>query len=68
MRGVAADSLIIGLLAFRILRGQLLRRFGDSILISLLFFGILSGWSTQSTGALESNKAAHYISPESDHS
>ena len=68
MRGVAADSVIIGLLAFRILRGQLLRRFGDSILISLLSFGILAGWSAQSTGAPGTNKAAHYSGAESDHS
>jgi hypothetical protein len=68
MRGVAADSLIIGLLAFRILHGQLLRRFGDSILISFLSFSILAGWSAQSTGALGTNKAAHYSGAESDHS
>ena len=52
MRGIAADSLIIGLLAFRILRGQLVRRFSDSILISLLSFSILAGFSAQSTEAL----------------
>jgi hypothetical protein len=68
MRGVAADSLIIGLVAFRMLRGQLLRRFSDSVLISLLSFSILAGWSAQSTGALETNKAAHYSGAKSDRS
>ena len=68
MRGVAADSVIIGLLAFRILRGQLLRRFSDSILISLLSFSILAGWSAQSTGAFGTSKAAHYCGAEPDDS
>jgi hypothetical protein len=67
MRGVAADSVIIGLLAFRILRGQLLRRFSDSILISLLSFSILAGWSDQSTGVLGTNKTTHYSGAEFDH-
>lgn len=59
MLGVA-NNIIIGLFAFRVLQGQLLRRITESIFISLFSLSILAGCSTQSTKTVETDKTVHY--------
>ena len=59
MRGLA-NSIIMGLFALRVLRGQLPRRITESILISLLSLSILAGCSTQSTKTVATDKTVHY--------
>jgi len=59
MRGVA-NTIIIGLFALRVLRGQLLGRITESIFISLFALSILAGCSTQSTKTVETDKTVHY--------
>lgn len=59
MRGVV-NSIIIGLVTLRVLRGPLHRRLTESIFISLLSLSILTGCSTQSTKTVETDKTVHY--------
>ncbi len=59
MRGVA-DSVLIGLIALRVLRGQRLRRVSESIIIALFSLTILAGCSTQSTKTTETNRTVQY--------
>ena len=59
MRGVA-DSMIIGLFALRLLRGQTLRRVTESVLIALFSLSVLAGCSTQSAKTVETEKTVHY--------
>ena len=62
-----AESLIIGLLAARLLKGRPVRRVTESILIALFSLNILAGCSTQSAKTVETEKTVQY-SANSDQS
>lgn len=54
------DSMIIGLCAVRLLRGQLLCRVAESILITLFSLSVVAGCSTQSVKTVETEKTVTY--------
>lgn len=56
----ATDSLIIGLVALRILPGQALRRATESVLIALLSWSMLTGRATQSAKTVETQNTVQY--------
>ena len=62
-----AESMIVGLIAARLLKGQPLRRVTESILIALFSSSILAGCSTQSAKTVETEKTVQY-SANSDQS
>lgn len=59
------DSMIIGLVALRMLPGQLRGRVAESILVALFSWGVLAGCSTQSARTVETEKTVQYAA-ESD--
>jgi hypothetical protein len=59
MRSVT-DSIIIGLLALRILKGEVMRRFADSMVMAVFAFSILAGCSTQSAKTVETERTVRY--------
>jgi hypothetical protein len=56
----AVDSIIIGLLALRVLPGQKLSRIAESMLIALFSWSMLTGCSTQNAKTVETQKTVEY--------
>ena len=56
----AVDSIIIGLLALRVLPGQKLHRITESMLIALFSWSMLAGCATQDAKTVETQKTVEY--------
>ena len=63
--GFVTDSMIIGLVALRMLPGQLQRRVTESVLIALFSLVVLAGCASQSAKTVETEKTVRYAA-ESD--
>jgi len=59
MRGTT-DSMIIGLIALRVLNGTLVREAAESIAIALFTLTVLNGCSTQTAKTVETEKTVQY--------
>ena len=59
MRSIV-DSLMIGALAMRVVKGSALRRASEGLFMGLLTFGILAGCSSQSERTVEREKTVRY--------
>ena len=54
------DSMIIGLIALRILNGTLVRKVAESFAIALFALSVLNGCSTQTAKTVETEKTVQY--------
>lgn len=61
MRSIV-ESLMIGVLAMRVVNGSALRRASEGLFVGLLAFGVLVGCSSQSERMVESEKTVRYSS------
>ena len=55
-----ANSVLIGLIAFRVLPGQLHRRMAESIVITLFSLSFLERCSSQSAKTVETERTVNY--------
>lgn len=55
-----ADSMIVGLIALRVLRGSTVRRVTESVVLALFALSMLAGCSTQRAKTVETEKTVQY--------